>query len=122
MEEKRGTPQSIPSATVELSLCFVSMSQAASESGWLMFSVHAMLAVIPATAVVFPGFAGCKRLCRVMSLLGLGLDKVQRGARMMWEAPSSVTTGQTCAGEADTGFQVNIQGRFKRGHLGPLKN
>lgn len=67
MEEKRGTPQSVPSTMVALSLCFVSMSQAASESGWLMFSMNAMLAVVPATAVVPSGFAGCRGSCHVVA-------------------------------------------------------
>lgn len=88
MEEKKGTPQSVPSTMVALSLCFVSMSQAASESGWLMFSMNAMLAVVPATAVVPSGFAEG----HIMSLLGLWLDNLQRGSRMMWEVPSSDTT------------------------------
>lgn len=77
---------------VALSLCFVSVSQAASESRWLMFSVNAMLAVVPATAVVLSGFAGCRGSCQVVSLLGLWLDNLQRGSRMMWEAPSSDTS------------------------------
>lgn len=42
------------------SLCFGSTSQAASESGWLMFSVNAIPEVVPATAVFLSGFAGCR--------------------------------------------------------------
>lgn len=67
MEEKRRAPQSIPSTTVTCSLCFVSMSQAVSESGWLIFSTNAMLAVVPVTAVVPSGFASCRRSCRVVA-------------------------------------------------------
>lgn len=66
---------------------FVTVSQAASGSRWLMFSMNEMLAVRPGTALVLSGFECC-----IVSFLGLWLDNLQRGSRMMWETPSPDTS------------------------------
>lgn len=72
------------------SLCFVIVSQAASQSEWLMFPMNEMLTVRLGTALVLSGFAGGRGGC-IVSFLDLWLDDLQRGSRI-WKTPSPDTS------------------------------